>query len=119
MGKTNKRKNKKKLIKRIIIGVGIAGISILTIRAIVHRKQKYECRNIGCACEPPRKTIVKPTKKEAVKHDFNREALVTQCNKLLRILWQTSNTNSKLYYDDEVCVDIKACPFPPYISQDV
>lgn len=119
MEKENKRNNRKNLIKKVLIGIGIAGVSILTIRAIIHGRQKNnECRNIRVACEPAVKTKVIPTKKKAQKTNYNEAAVLSQCNQLLKTLWQSRNPASKLYFDDEICVDVKDCPFPPYISQD-
>lgn len=119
MEKENKRNSRKNLIKKVLIGIGVAGVSILTVRAIMRVKQKKnECRNIRIACEPVVKTIKTPTKNNAQESNYNEVAVLSQCNKLLQTLWQSRNPASKLYFDDEICVDIKDCPFPPYISQD-
>lgn len=119
MEKENKRNNRKKLIKKVLIGIGIAGVSIFTIRAIIRgRQKKNECRNIRVACEPAVKPKVIPPKKKALPSNYNEAAVLSQCNQLLKTLWQSRNPASKLYFDDEICVDIKDCPFPPYISQD-
>lgn len=119
MEKENKRNKRKNLIKKVLIGIGIAGVSILTIRAIIRgRQKKNECRIIHVACEPAVKTKVIPTKMKAQKTNYNEAAVLSQCNQLLKTLWQSRNPASKLYFDDEICVDIKDCPFPPYISQD-
>lgn len=40
MDKDNKRKKQKQLIKKVLIGVGIAGVSFLVIRAFLQGKQK-------------------------------------------------------------------------------
>lgn len=65
MEKENKRNERKNLIKKILIGIGIAGVSILTIRAIMRGIQKKnECRNIRVACEPAVKPKVIPPKKK-------------------------------------------------------
>lgn len=119
MEKENKRNKRKNLIKKVLIGIGIVGVSILTIRAIIRgRQKKNECRNIRVACEPSVKTKVIPPKKKAQQSNYNEAAILSQCNQLLKTLWQSRNPASKLYFDDEICVDIKDCPFPPYISQD-
>lgn len=119
MENENKRNNRKNLIKKVVIGIGIAGVSILTVRAIIRgRQMKNECRSIRIASEPAVKTIKTPTKKNEQKSNYNEASVLSQCNKLLQTLWQSRNPASKLYFDDEICVDIKDCPFPPYISQD-
>lgn len=40
MEKEAKRKKQKSLIKKVLIGIGIAGVSILTIRAIIRGKHQ-------------------------------------------------------------------------------
>lgn len=116
--KSKRNKQRKSLIKKVLIGVGIAGVSILTVRAIIHgRLKRNECQNRRVVCEPVVKIIEKPTKKEVHKPIINGDAVLSQCNKLLKTLWK-SNPTCKLYFDDEICVDIKNCPFPPYILRE-
>lgn len=54
----------KNLIKKVLMGIGIAGISILTIRTIIRGRQKNnECQSMRVACKPSLETIEIPTEK--------------------------------------------------------
>ena len=125
MKKEDKRKKQtKNLAKKVLIGLGIAGISIWTIRTIIRGRQKNnECQSMRVAHNQSLKTIEIPvetieTPVETGKHtaDSNDDAVVRKCNKLLKKLWKSGNPDNKFYYDDDVYIDIKQCPFPPYIT---
>lgn len=120
MEKEAKRKKQKSLIKKVLIGIGIAGVSILTIRAIIsRRRKKNESQNMLDDYERAvRDYLETPKKKEEYKPDFNEEAVIRKSNKLLRKLWERGNPDNKLYFDDKGYFDyfdIKQCPFPPFI----
>lgn len=119
MEKEEKRKKQNKsLFKEVLIGIGVAGVLILTIRAIMSRIRKLnELQNMLDAYERDVKDYIEtPKKKEEYKPDFNEEAVIRKSNKLLRKLWKRGNPDNTLYFDDEFYFDIKDCPFPPYIS---
>lgn len=105
---------KKKLIKKILIGAGIAGVSIFAISLIRRNQKKNECQNLRLASEPALKTTCPPASKtvrpkaslKKNKPKFNDKATVRECNKLLKKLWESGNPDNKLYYDDEVYVDV-------------
>lgn len=68
------------------------------------------------ACKPSLKTIEIPTEKGKHTADSNEDAVVSKCNQLLKTLWKSGDPDSKLYFEDEIYIDIKACPFPPFIT---
>lgn len=116
MEKETKRTKQKRLIRKVLIGIGITGVSILVIKALINGKHKQnECHNLRNACKLALKTVEVTAKKEDDKPDVNGNAIVRQCNELLKALWKRKSSGSKLYYDDEIYIDIKNCPFPPYI----
>ena len=62
------------------------------------------------------KTTIVPPKKKKHKVNANEDAVVSKCNQLLKTIWKSGDPDNKLYFDDEIYIDIKACPFPPYIT---
>lgn len=116
---TIKKKQRKSLIKKVLIGVGLVGSSVLVIRALMHGKQKnIEYRKMRIAYEPAVQAVClgAPTPKLKHKPKYNDDSIIKECNQLLRSLWERRNPDDKLYYDDEMCIDIKDCPFPPFIA---
>ncbi|MBO5062075.1 MAG: hypothetical protein J6C31_05590 [Prevotella sp.] len=117
MEKETQRKNQKSVIKNVLIGVGIVAASALTVSVIMLKiKQQNYRKDMLNAYKPTLKTTIAPPKKKKHKVDAKEDAVVRKCNKLLNTLWKSGNPDSKLYYDDEIYIDIKACPFPPYIT---
>lgn len=117
MEKETQRKNQKSVIKNVLIGVGIVAASALTVSVIMLKiKQQNYRKDMLNAYKPTLKTTIAPPKKKKHKIDAKEEAIVSKCNQLLNTIWKNGNTDSKLYYDDEIYIDIKACPFPPYIT---
>lgn len=128
----SQEKRKNSLIKKILIGAGIAGVAILTISLIRRNQKKNKCQNLRIANEPicpgipktavrsapiKKKVSAKPPMvKKKFKHQFNEEAAVKECNRLLRELWKKGSRDNKLYYDDEVYVDVKGWT-PLFISE--
>lgn len=131
--KQSQENRKKSLIKKILIGVGIVGASILTISLIRRTQKKNECQNLRIANEPicpeipkaavrsapiKKKVSAKPPMvKKKFKPQLNEEAAIRKCNKLLNTLWKIGNPDNKLYYDDFVEFNIKNCPFAPFITK--
>lgn len=127
----SQEKRKNSLIKKILIGAGIAGVAILTISLIRRNQKKNECQNLRIANEPicpeipkaavrsapiKKKVSAKPPMvKKKYKPQFNEEAAIKECNRLLRELWKKGNRDNKLYYDNEVYVDVKGWT-PLFIS---
>lgn len=118
MEKETQRKNQKKsLIKEVLIGVGIVAASALTTSVIMLKiKQRNYRKDMLNAYKPTSKTTITPPKKKKHKIDAKEYAVVRKCNHLLKTLWKSGDPDSKLYFDDEIYIDIKDCPFPPYIT---
>lgn len=79
-------------------------------------KQRNYRKNMLNAYKQTSETTITPPKKKKHKIDAKEDAIVCKCNQLLKTLWKSGDPDSKLYYDDEIYIDIKACPFPPYIT---
>lgn len=124
MEKEIKKQNQKKLMKKVLIGIGIAS-AVLIVRHIIRaRNTQNVCPNMKKAIEPSLKTaplehLETPKVKAENKPKFKDEAVVKKCNKLLKTLWRKGNSENKLYVDDLLYFDIKGCPFPPFITQEV
>lgn len=117
MEKDTQRKNQKSLIKNVLINIGIVVTSALTVSVIrLKIKQRNYRKDMLNAYKATLKTTIAPSKKKKHKVNANEDAIVRKCNKLLNTLWKSGNPDSKLYFDDEIYIDIKACPFPPYIT---
>lgn len=118
MEKETQRKNRKKsLIKEVLICAGIVVASALTTSVIMLKiKQRNYRKDMLNAYKPTLKTTIAPPKKKKHKVDAKEDAVVSKCNQLLKTLWKSGDPDSKLYYEDEIYIDIKACPFPPYIT---
>lgn len=117
MGKETQRKNQKSMIKNVLINIGIVAASALTVSVIMLKiKQRNDSKDMLNAYKPTSKTTIAPPKKKKHKIDAKEDAVVSKCNELLKALWKNGNPDSKLYLDDEIYIDIKACPFPLYIT---
>lgn len=118
MEKETQRKNQKKeWIKDILIAVGITAVSALTVSVIMFRiKQRNGRKDIPNAYKSTPKTTIAPPKKKRNKIDAKEEAIVRKCNNLLKTLWKNRDSDTILYYDDEIFFDMKGCPFPPYLT---
>lgn len=116
---TIKKKQRKDLIKKVLISIGVVGASVLVIRFLMQGKhQDIDYRNTRIAYEPAVQAVCSDTPIPKPKHKpkYNDDAIIKECNQLLRSLWERRNPADKLYYDDEMCIDIKDCPFAPFIA---
>lgn len=117
MEKETQRKNQKSMIKNVLINIGVLAASALTVSVIMLKiKQRNYRKDMLNAYKPTLKTTIAPPKKKKHKIDAKEDAIVSKCNQLLKTLWKSGDPDSKLYYGDEIYIDIKACPFPPYIT---
>lgn len=117
MEKETQRKNHKNLINNVLINIGIVAASALTTSVIMLKiKQRNYRKDMLNAYKQTSKTIIAPPKKEKHKIDAKEDAVVSKCNQLLKTLWKSGDPDSKLYFDDEISIDIKACLFPLYIT---
>lgn len=115
------------MIKKVIIGIGIAGESFLVIRAILQGKQKnkgdQQTTNTFESLMTPLKiaseqSVEIPPIREERKLDRKEEARINNCNHLLKALWKSRHSNVRVYYDDEMYFNIKDFPFPPHITNE-
>ena len=127
MEKETKRKKQKRLIKTVLIGIGIVGVSFLVIRAILQGKQKNKVGPQATNTFESLMTPIKATAEQSVeippiraggKLDSKEEARINNCNQLLKALWKSRHSNVRVYYDDEMYFNIKDFPFPPHLSQE-
>lgn len=127
MEKETKRKEQIQLIKKVIIGIGIAGVSFLVIRAILQGKQKNKGDQQTTNTFESLKTPLKITSEQSVeippireerKLDRKEEARINNCNQLLKALWKSRHSNVRVYYDDEMYFNNKDFPFPSHITNE-
>lgn len=127
MKKETKKKKQKQLIKKVLIGIGIAGVTFYVIKAILQGKQKnkggQQTTNTFESLMTPVKitsepSVETPPIREDSKLDHKEEARINNCNHLLKALWKSCHSNVRVYYDDEMYFNIKDFPFPPCLSQE-
>lgn len=118
MEKETQRKNQKKsLIKKVLICAGIIAASALTTSVIMLKiRPRDDRKDMRNAYKPTSKTTIVPPKKKRHKVNAKEDAIVRKCNKLLNTLWRNRDSDTVLYYNDEIFFDMKSCPFPPYLT---
>lgn len=118
MEKETQRKNQKKsLIKKVLICAGIIAASALTTSVIMLKiRPRDDRKDMRNAYLPISKTTIAPPKKKRHKVNAKEDAIVRKCNKLLKTIWRNRYSDTVLYCNDEIFFDMKSCPFPPYLT---